>query len=415
MSNRFIISNFTASALLSVGLLSVPTLTLADIELANAGIKDGMSVIESVLVDGAPDAFREVLANGGPQTAEAMGHVFFMRRHFDAAGWMFGAQALAGFDQAAALSNYAAMAVELHADNSTIFDNDFLGSGLEAARAAVEMVPDNGAFQNNLSRAALDTSVATEDSGLIEESLNAARQANILDPDTILYMTNLARVLSAAGEYMQAAEIMSAVHALNPTDLSYLSASNSMRANSGYGDASASVARPHCDVNYRCQEICPKSIIGGLMSVTCEMENASAQMACAAGQPYAPTYNCNEDLPEYGILIPGLNSGFSIAVPGFSVHVIVQGDGSVDVRGEVGISAGPISGYVRGDGHYSPSNGFSSDNYGAGVRANLLNGSAAGDLASGFGHPPAHIEAEILDGNPPVVGIEAFNVPVITN
>jgi len=40
------------------------------------------------------------------------------------------------------------------------------------------------------------------------------------------------------------------------------------------------------------------------------MENSSAQMACNAGEPYPKNYNGKENLPEYGILIPGLNAGF---------------------------------------------------------------------------------------------------------
>ena len=31
-----------------------------------------------------------------------------------------------------------------------------------------------------------------------------------------------------------------------------------------------------------------------------------------------------QNLPEFGILIPGLNSGFSIVVPGFSMCVVVE-------------------------------------------------------------------------------------------
>jgi hypothetical protein len=67
-----------------------------------------------------------------------------------------------------------------------------------------------------------------------------------------------------------------------------------------------------CKVNYDCDNSCKRSIIGRINFVTCEIANSSAQIACQAGEPYAMTYNCDEQFLEYGNLIPGLNSGFPI-------------------------------------------------------------------------------------------------------
>ncbi len=93
----------------------------------------------------------------------------------------------------------------------------------------------------------------------------------------------------------------------------------------------------------------------------------------------------------------------------------MNGEGAVDVRVEAGVSVGPVGGYVRGDGHYDPSNGFSTDNMGGGVRINLVNKSPGGNTAGSLGHPPTHIEVESLDGAPPTVSVETYNAPVITN
>lgn len=385
-------------------------------EATRAAISGAMVQIEGVLVDGAADQFRNTLAEGDPNLAVALGHAFFVKRNFDAAGWMFGAQALSNPEHAAALSNYGAMVAEIYADAPDVFDADFLMSGVLAAQDATALENDNSAFQNNLSRISLDAAqVLGNDVVLLEQAVEAALAATSNgEAENVLYLTNLARALAATGRDDEAARIMAIAHGLDPANLSFLSANADMGQSVGYSNAYAASPR-QCDVNYRCQEICPKSIIGGLMSVTCEIENSSAQMACGAGQPYAKSYNCKEDLPEYGILIPGLNSGFSIAVPGFSMHVLVDGQGNVDVRGEAGISVGPIGGYVRADGHYSPSNGVAVDNMGGGVRINLINGGRAGEIASGLGHPPAHIELESLNGEPPVIALETYNAPVITN
>lgn len=389
-----------------VGLWAAASPFVAFADETSDAISAGITQIEAGLEEGAPDAFRAHIAENGPDAATALGHLFFMRRHFDAAAWMFGTSAISDAEQAAAFSNYAIMAAEIHADDPNVFGDDFLQSGLLAARMAVALTPENGTFQNNLSRLALD-------SGSFAESVAAAQAAVEVESDNTLFLSNLARALEASGALAEAAEIMARVHALNPVGVEYLAALARLRGNAGYSGAAGAVERPHCEVNYRCQEICPKSIIGGLMSVTCEIENSSAQMACGAGEPYAKTYNCKEDLPEYGILIPGLNSGFSLAIPGVSIHVLVDGEGNIDVRGEVGISAGPLTGYVRADGHYSPSNGVNVDNMGGGVRVSLINGSPAGDLASGLGQPPMTVEFESLNGEPTAVALEVSNVAAI--
>ena len=162
----------------------------------------------------------------------------------------------------------------------------------------------------------------------------AAGEAVRLAPGEPLCLSNLARALEAAGDSSGGAEALARARALAPNAMAVLAAQRDLPASQPYQQA----AQRAGNVDFRCQEIRPKSIIGGLMSVTCEIENFSAQGACLAGQPYPTSCRCAEDLPEYGILIPGLNSGFSIAVPGFSLHVLVDGQGNVGIRAEAGVS-----------------------------------------------------------------------------
>ncbi len=121
------------------------------------------------------------------------------------------------------------MSAEIYADDPEYFGTDFLMTGVLAAGAAVALSGDNPAFQNNLSRLALDGAMA---SGAVNE----------------------------------AASVMAAVHGLEPANVNYLSTINALRGNSAYANVTA---RPYCEVDFRCQDTCPKSIIGGLMSVTC--------------------------------------------------------------------------------------------------------------------------------------------------
>ena len=336
---------------------------------------------------------------------DTFGHLLYARRHFDKAAWFFGTDALADPADATSLNNMAALLLETGAAGAMA--PSWVQAARVAAEATVAMQPETAAFFNTLAH-------ALRAAGDLSGAVAAAERATELAPDEPLFWANLARALDAAGDTGGAAAALARAHALQPNGVPVLLASRELP---DIGAAYRDAIGPSCNVNFRCQEICPRSIIGGLMSVSCEIENSSAQMACQAGEPYATAYNCREELPEYGILIPGLNSGFSLAVPGFSVHVVVDGEGNMDVRVEAGVSAGPLGGYVRGDGHFSPSGGASFDNIGGGVRVNILPGagsSPAAQLASDLGHPPAHIELETLDGGPAKINVETYNAGVIS-
>ena len=218
------------------------------------------------------------------------------------------------------------------------------------------------------------------------------------------------RALEAAGDSAGAAQALARARSLEPNGLAYLAARGTLPAGPHYAEALART----CTVDFRCQATCPKSIIGQINLVTCEIANSSAQMACAAGEPYATSFSCAEELPEYGILIPGLNAGFSVAGPGFSFHAVVDGEGNVDVRVEAGVNVGPVGGYVRADGHFTPDGGASFDNFGGGARLSLGGSSAAANTASALGHPPAHIEVETVGGQPAQLNLETYNAGLIS-
>lgn len=352
--------------------------------------------------------FNAYVASSGGQGAMAMGHLLYGRRHIDRAAWFFGQAALANPGDLSAQNNLAALLTEL-AVADPARNAGLLPVALQAARAAVALAPDSAAAQNTLGNAA-------RAAGQGAEAVAAHERAVALAPDEALYWTNLARARAAMGDMQGAAEALARAHALDPNGpaVRYTAA------------ALPGVAVPYrqqlarqCSVDFRCGQICPGGITGGVMRVTCEMENGSARLACQEGQPYATSYNCQEEFPEYGILIPGLNSGFSVSLPGFSAHVLVDGDGQVRVRVEGGVSAGRLGVYVGADGRWSPSNGASFDRFRGGVRFNILpraagGGSPVDERAGQYGHPPAHIELEGNSGGPTTLGVEAFNAGLIS-
>ncbi len=396
---RFILNFFIALTFL---LGSIPASLSQELE---TEIRDAVDSLGSGFPAGDVDGFNALLANSdlGIQ-GDTLGHMLYARRQFDKAAWFFGTDALGDLTDPASLNNFAAMLVETYADDPDTYPVDWLNAAYSASKMALELAPDDAVYSNNLGHVARRL-------GLHEEAIANSRRATELDPDEPLYWTNLARALHAAGDVAGASEALARAHQLDPAGPALIYATQSMPDTlPGFRESIA----PRCNVNFRCQEICPKSIIGGLMSVTCEMENSSAQMACTEGRPYPASYDCREDLPEYGILIPGLNSGFSIAVPGFSVHVLVDGEGNVDVRVEAGVSIGPVGGYIGTDGHFSPDGGVSFDNTRGGVRLSLLNNGPGASTANSLGHPPIHIEAETLNGQPVDINVETYNAGLIS-
>jgi tetratricopeptide (TPR) repeat protein len=354
---------------------------------------------------GEAEEFRAFLSEAPEgMTAATIGHLLYARRHFDRAAWFYGLRAMDEPADAAALSNFSVLAVQTHADAPERHPTDWLTAALLAGREAVALAPEAAAAHNALGLAARRL-------GQHDEAVAAHRRATEIAPEEPLYWTNLARALEAAGDTSAAAQALARAHALEPNGAALLTARADLP---GLSQPYLETIGPQCEVDFRCQEICPRSIIGGIMSVTCEMANASAQMACLDGQPYPRSYHCAEEFPEYGILIPGLNSGFSIAFPGFSAHVLVDGQGNVDVRVEVGRNIGPLGAYLRADGRFSPDGGASFSNVGGGGRLSILPSSPSGQLASDLGHPPAHIELERVGDGPAQVNIEAYNAAMLS-
>ena len=336
-------------------------------------------------------------------TAATLGQLFYARRQFDRSAWLYAMRSLQAPEDAAALSNFAGLLLEVAADDPQAPGN-WPEIARDAARRATELAPDAAAAHDALGLAEMRL-------GEAKAAASALRRATELAPDEPLYWANLARALEASGDSAAAAAALARAHELGPNGAALLDALSDLpELAADYQDALA----PQCNIDFKCQEICPHSIIGGLMSVSCEMDNASAVQACRDGTPHPTSYNCAEELPEYGILIPGLNAGFSVAVPGFSAHVLVDGQGNVDVRVEVGGGLGPVKGYLRGDGHFTPSGGASFSNLGGGARISLFGASPAGQVAAGLDQPPAHIEIETTGGEPLGLDIETYNVALIS-
>jgi len=342
---------------------------------------------------GEAEAFREMLASGPDQNGAAfIGQMLYMRRHFDRAAWFFAEAVRNDPNDAAALNNFGVMLDETYVADPDNRPASWVSVGADAVARAGALRPDDVAIGNNFARGQLHLAQIDPDAADLEAATAALTRATDAEQDNIIFLTNQALVLDAMGEVEAAARALAEAHELSPHHPSFLTASSQVSpATSG---AYSGAPRNYCSVNYYCGERCPPSIIGQINRVTCETEQSSAQMACGAGEPYALNFNCAEQIPEFGILIPGLNAGFTVASPWGSIAAVVDGQGNVQWRVEAGPNLGPINPYIRVDGGYQPEGGWSVSDTRAGVKVNLVNGSPAGRTAGEWGYQPLYVQAE---------------------
>lgn len=382
--------------------------TSAQSQSAEDSVSAAMVAIQKNMPEGEPLEFAKFLVDEQISPL-VIGQALYARRQFDKAAWFFGADAILNGESADNLRRMSAMLVELHADDSLLYPDVVLLLAQRIAQQAVSLRAGDAATLDNFAVASsLLAALPGQSPRLLEDAIAAAERATSLAPEETLYWLNLARVYHQAGN--EEGEKRALEKARNAKD--GREAYEYGIIEFGLPPAEETASEPEqCNVDFRCEAICPKSIIGQINLISCEQENDTQQELCKAGEPYATSYNCDEAVPEYGILIPILNSGGSLCVPGFCMNILVKPDGTVDVRTEAGISLGPVTKYVGVDGHYNPSRGYSFDRYTSGTRLGLISRSPAGSLTSAYGHTPLQVESETVDGQT-TNGIEVFNKSV---
>lgn len=356
-------------------------------------IATAQTQLEAGFAAGEGDAFRTMLAaDPDPNQAMVVGQLLYMRRHFARAAWFFAEAARANPDNASALNNFGVLLDETRAADPAAQPATWVQLGVDAVARANALRPGDAAIENNFARGQYNLSQVDADAADLDAAEAALAHATAAEDDNVVFLANQALVLDALGDADGAARALTRAHEFSPTHPSLRIAETQVSpATTG---AYAGASRNYCAVDYQCAQRCPPSIIGQINRVTCEMEQSSAQMSCSAGEPFARNFNCAEQIPEFGILIPGLNAGFSVASPWGSFAAVVDGQGNVQWRIEAGPNLGAINPYIRVDGGYQPSGGWSVSDTRAGVKVNLVNGNPAGQAAGEYGFQPIYVQAE---------------------
>jgi tetratricopeptide (TPR) repeat protein len=339
-----------------------------------------------------------------------LAHLMYLSGRFDIAAFYFSVDADLNPDNVESLSNLSGILVELNAADPVKFPDIFLSWAEETARRALQLRPEDTGLQSNLSfvlRAVAQRRGYNSDeqnAEILAEALQLARHAADFDPGKVENWTNLARVQYLRDKQNEVDEALRNARQADPNSPVYgltARALGRVPVPSREIPVPGGASKPQqCSVDFKCSEICPKSIIGQVNLVSCMLENDTQLNNCKAGKPYATAYNCEEEFPVFGA-VPGLSNVASVCAPGICFHFRLKGNGDVDIRVEAGPNFGPIKAFVGGDFRYSNKSGISVTRLNNGMKISLYNRSPAGNLAGQTTEiNPVEIKVSTVDGKP---------------
>lgn len=363
--------------------------------------------LRSKVSDETAKAFEEVIKNAkeDPVAIQYLGHYAYLNRQLETAAWLY---ALANEKKPDDINNQSNLALCLH--ELSVKDSaggKILQSAVEILEKAATSAPGNAAVYNNWGYALYQQYLNSNDASFLDKAESAFNKAIGIDPNNSVYYSHLANVKKARKQTDEAIKDLNKAFNLNPFDGVFIA---SVAGFSEY--ASAKNTRTYCDsINYNCMKNCPPSIIGRIKIINCEIAQQDARMACAEGKPYATSYNCDDEIPATGFMIPGLQSGFGIITPWGKIAILVQGGGKVDVKIEV---TTPVPGLqFTGSGTYNPSSGMSVTQFGGQASVHLYNQGSVAPLLNSFNMGPTGVKINVGTGNNANnLQLESYDTPV---
>ncbi len=384
------IRHFWAIAFVIVVVLSSPFTLAQDFDVATVA-RTARADIASQLDEASRAALDGLVEiESTTDDIEGLAIATLLNRHLDEGAYLYALATERDPGNAALVTSLGTVALELSAAGRPISSLP-ADAVVRLQRAALALEPGDPSIKHNLATALL----AVGGDAALAEALALLEQATAAEPDNDMFGARLAEALMQAGRAEEARRELNRVFVLDPSSLP-VAATNAESFDGGGIKPPAGL----CSIDFNCKKACPGGIIGGLNFVTCEMENASAVSACEAGQPFPKSFDCEAKMPRFGILIPGLDPGFSILTPWGSIDILMQGDGRIDFKVRAGsglagplksyIEAGPLKPYLEGKGSFQPSNGELRFQGGGGVSLGLpATDNPAVDTVNSLGFGPS--------------------------
>jgi tetratricopeptide (TPR) repeat protein len=349
------------------------------------------------------DALKKI--NDDPVAFQHFGHYAYFNRQIETAAWLY---AQAAVKKPGDVNNQSNLALCLHEMSLKDSSKNLLKEAITILEKAADDDDDNAAVQNNLGYAYYQQWLDTKDASLLTKAEAAFRKAISLDPKTSIYHSHLAAVLQALKKTAEAVQSLNNAFRRQPFDGVLVSTAASIPEY-----AAAKDSRSFCDsINFKCMQTCPPSIIGRIKIVNCEIAQQDARMACEEGKPFATGFNCDEEMPITGFMIPGLQSGFGFFTPWGKITVMMQGGGKVDYKIEFNTGVPGVR--FSAAGRYDPSSGMSASQIGGNISVNLYNQGSVAPALNKFNMGPASIKINQVtnDAGNNGISMEAYDTPV---
>ncbi|MER3498831.1 MAG: hypothetical protein C4308_09465 [Chitinophagaceae bacterium] len=338
-----------------------------------------------------------------------LGHYAYLNRQLITAAWLYSIAAQKKPDDYANLNNLGLTLHELFLADPQ--KKDLLKSAIENLKKAAGLAPDKAAILNNLGYALFQDYKSNNNQASLTQAEENFVKAIKLDKKNAIYYSHLADVYNAQNKTKEAVSALNNAFRLEPLNGVFIQSAGSVPSFASQKDS-----RGYCDsIHYDCDHNCPYSIIGRIQLVSCEIAQQDAVMACREGKPYAVSYNCDEETPATGFMIPGLFSGFTIMLPGgskFSVHL--QGGGKVEIKFEVSVPGVPGLSF-EGGGTYQPGSGMSHTSFGPSLSLDLYKVGPITESLNKWGVGPAEVKvsSDVLKGGKTSVELQAYDTPVM--
>lgn len=371
-------------------------------------IKDLPTTLKERLDPEVVKSFEEAVKNNNedPVGIQYYGHYAYMNRQLEVAAWLY---AWANEKKKDPL-NQSNLGLCLHELSLTdTAGAALLGSAIRLLEEARSSKPDHAGILNNLGYAYYQQYLNTKDESWLDKADKTLNKALDIEPANAVVLAHLADINKEKKDTVKALDNLNEAFSLDPYNAVFINSSQNFAPFS-----EAKESRDYCDsINFNCLQNCPPSIIGRIKVINCEIAQQDAIMACREGLPYATSFNCDDEIPVTGFMIPGLQSGLGIITPWGKFAILIQGGGKIDFKLEANT---PVPGVrFSAEGSYNPKSGMSITNYGGNVSVNLYNKGLVAPVLNKLNIGPLGVKVTgTTKKTESGVSLETYDVPVFT-
>jgi TPR repeat protein len=296
--------------------------------------------------------------------------IAFIRGYVEIATWLYLTEAVENPNRPILLSN---LAVGLHELSFTEpADPQLLSFAKELLQVAAAASPNDAVIQSNLGYVLLNSNMPGAARIHLEQAIE-------LDPEQVLPFVHLAELAIQENSLAEAETMANRARKIDPLNGALIQLSKLYPA--------ISPETPQaCDVDFRCEAICPPGLSGQILRVSCVIKEDEAKGLCLKGAAVPDGYECRLELQNFGVYFPIFDPGLVILSPWGRIDLVLQGEGAIDFNVELKLPKllEKLAPKLKAKGSWNPKSGvvISEFTQEVGLSYHLLDKGIANDLAN---------------------------------